>query len=312
MTALVVIERADLEAETTVSKTASLVSGGRLDLLPGERWTVRELLFALLLSSSNDAAVALAEHVSGDEGSFVTLMNETAERFGLRHSLYATSHGLDAAGHASSAEDLAELAAQLLDRPTLAQIVGSERAVLESSERTVEVENTNLLLETYRGATGVKTGFTALAGNVLVASAERYGRRLIAVAMHSDDAFEDSTKLLEHGFAKLARNVLLERQAVLGALIWDGVGTVRILSDGIIRGAELEASVDLDLRLAEDVFLPVRQGEEIGTIVVLNREGDEVGSAPAVAGSTLPSSHPDWRSDAITEVLAFAGRWFGD
>lgn len=312
MTALVVSQRAQLAEETTVSGSAAAIPGGKLGLIAGERWSIEELLLALLLSSSNDAAVALAEHVAGDESSFVALMNREAARLGLAASSYATSHGLDAAGHASSAEDLATLGAVLLEDPLLADIVGTPEATIESSERVAEVENTNLLLESYNGAIGVKTGFTALAGNVLVAAAERDGRRVIAVAMHSEDAFVDAARLLDHGFAALDQTVLLKRASTHGAVVLDGVGATAVAAEATVRGSALRETLSFNFEMTPDLSLPLAAGDEVGTIEVLDETGARVASVPATATQGLAEQQPDWRRDALTALLGFAGDLLGE
>ena len=116
-TALVVVSRAELDDVVVVSDRAAGTGGGGLDLAPGSRYVVRSLLFALLLTSSNDAAVALAEHVGGSEAAFVAAMNRYVAELGARDTNYVTAHGLDTPGHGSSARDLALIATELLDDP---------------------------------------------------------------------------------------------------------------------------------------------------------------------------------------------------
>jgi serine-type D-Ala-D-Ala carboxypeptidase (penicillin-binding protein 5/6) len=201
VTALVVLDRVPLEDEVTVSASAAATPGGYLSLEPGEVLTVEDLLHGLLMASSNDAAVALAQHVSGSEKAFVEEMNETATDLGARGTHFVTPHGLDAPGHVSTARDLAGFAAALLEEPHLARIVAATGYTLSDGET---ITNSNPLLEGYEGATGVKTGMTAAAGEVLVASATRSGTGIIAVALGSPDAAADAAALLDYGFV-LAR-----------------------------------------------------------------------------------------------------------
>ncbi|MGH2820092.1 MAG: D-alanyl-D-alanine carboxypeptidase family protein, partial [Actinomycetota bacterium] len=204
-TALVVLRDADPSEVVTVSGAAAATGGGGLDLEPGETYTVEALLEAMLLTSSNDAAVALAEHVTGSAGAFVEDMNVLAGRLGARDTHFVTPHGLDVAGHHSSAADLALIARRLLADDLLAEIVATAGTSIEGPRGLIPLENRNPLLEGYGGALGVKTGYTALAGNVLVAAARRGGRTVTTVAMDSIDAAEDSRALLDHGFARLRR-----------------------------------------------------------------------------------------------------------
>jgi D-alanyl-D-alanine carboxypeptidase (penicillin-binding protein 5/6) len=311
MTAIVVLSSADLDDEVVVSPVAAAVPGGKLGLLAGERWSVHELLQALLVASSNDAAVALAEHVAGSETSFVEAMNRRAARLGLEATSFTTSHGLDAEGHSSSAADLATLAAELLDSPVLAEIVDTSGTTIESSERATTIENTNLLLETYPGADGVKTGFTALAGNVLVASAERYGRRLIAVAMHSADAFTDAAALLDFGFRKLRRGILLADETVQDAIVSDA-GAVSAVAAQTVRGPELPESVRFSFQVSPGLSLPIREGEVIGLIHVEDEDGGILDSVPATSSGSLSAPPVDWRRELIEDVLAAAGNLLGE
>ncbi|MDQ3962705.1 MAG: serine hydrolase, partial [Actinomycetota bacterium] len=220
ITALVV--RADTAGDevVTVSATAAATTGGGLALEPGDRYTVDALLHALLMTSSNDAAVALAEHVAGNEAAFVAEMNRVSERMGADETHNVTAHGLDSSGHHASARDLAAFAATILADPVLARIVGTTRTSIAGPDGRELIENRNVLLEGYRGATGVKTGYTAGSGNVLVASARRGERTLIAVAMGSQDATADARRLLDHGWDALAHMSLIAAGAPVATLVF--------------------------------------------------------------------------------------------
>lgn len=306
-TALVVVERADLDAEVQVSGRAAAVPGGRLSLEEGEVFSVRELLFALLLASSNDAAVALAEHVAGSEDAFVDLMHGRVRELGATRTAFTTSHGLDEPGHVSTAEDLARLGGAVLEHPLLAEIVSTARASLTSSTRTVDIENTNELLQGYRGAVGIKTGYTSLAGNVLVAAAERQGRRVLAVAMDSEDAFADSRRLLDHGFAVLRRGVLVRKGDPVGAIVFDPAGAVDVTAARSIRGLPSPGSVRIELRLLDRIVPPLEAGTKVGTVVV--RMGDRVvGRTDAVASTHVPVGRSGWVGAALAALVRGCAR----
>ena len=197
MTALLVVEHADLDDQVVISRRAQATGHKQIWLQRGEIWTVGELLEAVMVVSANDAAVALAEHVGGSVGGFVALMNERAADLGLTATSYANPHGLDAAGHYTSAR-----ARHVMDHPVLAALAAQENAFLvDETGATDRWASTNELLGTFEGAIGVKTGWTTGAGDVLVAAAERGDRRLYAVVMGSSNANADATRLLEHGFA---------------------------------------------------------------------------------------------------------------
>ncbi len=219
MVTAVLVSRAGAVGDTTtVSAQAAATGQGGVDLEAGAAYSIRDLLYALLLTSSNDAAVALAEHVAGSEEAFVDRMNRLAGDLGLRHTEFVTSHGLDRPGHYSSARDLARIAALLLSDPDLAKIVATPSVRVATESGPSKIDNTNALLETYRGAVGVKTGSSGDAGEVLVAAAVRGDRRLIAVAMGSRDAATDAAKLLDYGFARLRRTVLVGVGTAVGRL----------------------------------------------------------------------------------------------
>ncbi len=201
MTAVVVRDVLDLDARVRVSETAAGVGESEVGLIPGERWSVRDLLYALLVRSANDAAVTLAEAAGGTVAGFAEMMNARAAALGLENTSFANPHGLDAAGHFASAADLAVLGAHLLDDPLLAEMVRTRivafRPAPNGSSRVIA--NTNQLLGDYPGVLGVKTGFTGDAGLVLVSALQTSERLLIGVVMGSDAHFDDSRELLEYG-----------------------------------------------------------------------------------------------------------------
>ena len=285
MTAIVVRREAALDEEVTVSAAAAAVPEGKLSLQAGETFNVQELLYGLLLNSSNDAAVALAEHVSGSTPGFVALMNEEARRIGAEDTNFTTPHGLDASGHFSTAADLAVIGEELLKDEELAEIVATADATISGSRRTVALENTNLLLETYPGAVGIKTGFTASAGNVLVSAAERKGRRVIVVALGSADTFADSRVMLDYGFAVLRRGIVLRAGTTVGGVLFDPLGSSDIVADKTLRGLTDPSEVQLFFEEADDLRAPVAAGTSVGTITVA--DGDRnVGEVDAV--TTVP------------------------
>lgn len=291
VTALLVVREADLEDRVTASRTAAATGGGGLDLRPGDTLSVGDLLHALLLTSSNDAAVALAEHVSGSEARFVARMNRFARSLGARDTHFVTPHGLDVPGHFSSARDLARIALAVLRRPVLAEIVATRATTISGPSGRRRLVNTNPLLEDYEGAVGVKTGYTAGAGDVLVAAAERRGRRLIAVALGSESAADDARALLDYGFRVLGRTVLVEEGSVLGALVFDPGGAAAVVAGRTVRGIPDPGTVDVEFEPAESVSLPLSEGETVGTVVVTSRTGEVVARAPAVVDEALPDAH---------------------
>ncbi|MFC4777517.1 D-alanyl-D-alanine carboxypeptidase family protein [Paenibacillus sp. GCM10023252] len=202
MTAIVAIEDGQLTDVVTTSKRAYAREGSSIYLQLGEKMTLLNLLYGLMLRSGNDAATAIAEHVGGSEEGFVQLMNNKAELIGLRHTQFRNPHGLDAEGHYSSANDLARLTAYALRNPIFSDIVRTKvkTAPNPNDEWDYMWHNKNKMLSMYEGADGVKTGYTKLAFRCLVSSATRNGQRLAAVTINDGDDWADHRKLLDWGF----------------------------------------------------------------------------------------------------------------
>jgi serine-type D-Ala-D-Ala carboxypeptidase (penicillin-binding protein 5/6) len=197
MTALLVLRRGGLADHVTVTNEATAAGGSTMGLQSGETLTVSDLLYGLLLPSGNDAAVALAQHVSGSQAGFVRLMNETAAEMGLAETHFVNPHGIDDPQQTSSAADLLTMVRAALGYPLFAQIVATQHAEVAGHQ----LDNTNALLGTYAGADGIKTGTTDSAGECLVASVSRRGHRLVAILLHSTDRYADAQALLAYAAA---------------------------------------------------------------------------------------------------------------
>jgi D-alanyl-D-alanine carboxypeptidase (penicillin-binding protein 5/6) len=203
MTGLLVLERADPGQVATVSREASRETGTRLGLEAGDRMLVIDLLAAALLGSANDACHALADHVAGSEKKFVTLMNARARELGLSGTRFANACGHDAPGLYSTARDLARLAEAAMGNPVFAKIAGIVGGGISTADggKNFPVENKNELIGRYRGAKGVKTGFTGSAGKCLVALAEREGKEVLLVLLNAPDRWWKAEEILDAAFA---------------------------------------------------------------------------------------------------------------
>ena len=204
MTALVTVERADLDAVATVPQAVTLLRASTLmGVQPGEHVTVRDLLYGLMLPSGNDAAVALAWHVDGSEAAFVARMNARARALGLRDTNFVNPHGLefrDWAGGYTSAYDLAVITRVAMENEDFRRIVAARTWTARTDRGVYVLRTENGLLGSYAGADGVKIGWTRRAGQTMVASATRDGRRLIAVVLGSANRTGDARRLLDQGW----------------------------------------------------------------------------------------------------------------
>jgi D-alanyl-D-alanine carboxypeptidase (penicillin-binding protein 5/6) len=204
MTALRVVRTSSANAPVLVTKAAVASAGSKVGVLPlGKDVRLETMLYGLLLPSGNDAAVALAQHVSGSEGAFVASMNQEAAHLGMGCTHYTSPSGYFNARNYSCAADLAELAHVDLEQPLIARIVRTEKAVepLPIKGGKVYLYNNNpLLVYGYPGATGLKTGYTELAGDCLVGTAERHGVKLGVVLLHSPELGRQAEYLLDRGF----------------------------------------------------------------------------------------------------------------
>jgi D-alanyl-D-alanine carboxypeptidase (penicillin-binding protein 5/6) len=202
-TALVAVERAELSETVEVQVNSALLSASSgssvMGLKPGQRLSLRDLLYGLLLPSGNDAGIAIAEHLAGSVPEFAKLMNRKVDDLGLVNTRFANPHGLDDLIHYTTAYDIAVLGQELMAQPVLADIVATQ--TYQPAWDGPPVWNGNRLVYEYEGALGVKTGYTAAAGQTIVAAAERDGRRIIVSVLGAWDRYSDAIALFEWAFA---------------------------------------------------------------------------------------------------------------
>ena len=194
MTCILAIKNADLDSEVTVKADATGVGGSTIELVTGDKLSLKDLLTGMMLESGNDAALAVAEHVAGSVDAFVTMMNEKAEELGMTSTHFVTPHGKDEDGHLTTARDMAKLAMYAMQDPTFMEIVGTETFNIPIQKAKL-LKNTNYLIredETdkyYPYANGMKTGSTELAGRCVVASAKKDGMNLLCLLFGDPDEF---------------------------------------------------------------------------------------------------------------------------
>lgn len=312
MTALLTVENVELSDVVTITIEAAEVGESSIPMTAGDTMTVETLLEATLVHSANNAAFALAEYVGGDTVKFVEMMNERAEELGLTHTHFTNPHGLDQEGHYTSAHDLATLARIALDNETFAQIVGVDMVRIGS----YNYENTNELIGSYEGATGVKTGYTDDAGYCVVASAERNGIGLVAVvlgATSDSERFSEAEELLDWGFQHYATAHLVTAETTAALVPVDNyldmtVAAV-VATDVALPIFDLGEAITLVTDLPDAVEAPLDAGEELGTLSVM--QGSRVlTTVPLVAASDV--NKPDaWSAVKIWLTRLWRGVFGG-
>ena len=294
MTAFVAMKELPLDKVVRAAPYSPIYGESLMGLKAGERVSVRDLLYGLILVSGNDAAHTLALRAAGSEARFVGQMNRYAAALGLSHTHYANPVGLDQRGNYSSAGDLAALARRLLRQPVFAKIADSHTALLRSLRPPRRIETLNDLLYMAPWATGVKTGHTFDAGYVLVGSGQKKGVSLVSVAIGApteETRFTDNLALLEWGFSQYRRRLPIRRGQDLAdpAIRYSGgelpLRAVRSLQVGVRRGQQ----VDVRVRAPAEVEGPLRRGSRLGAATVFVA-GRRVGSVPLRAGRSVPEA----------------------
>jgi D-alanyl-D-alanine carboxypeptidase (penicillin-binding protein 5/6) len=309
MTALLVGEGTEPTDVVTVSDEAAsgrLAGISGLGLVPGERIRVNELLYALLLQSANDAAVALAEHVSGSVDAFVDDMNARAERLGLSRTMFASPNGLDDDGY-SSAGDLVRLTRVAYRSRGFASIVATRFHTVTSLDEPPRIaQNRNVMLWLYPGAIGVKTGFTSPAGFCVVAAAEREGLRLVAVVLgEPSEPFSDAAALLNYGFAAFDRRTLVEQGERLGVVEVDGREIPLTAGDSLRGLVPAGRPIGRAVVLDDHVAYPPAVDSRIG-VLRFSAGGAVLGEVPAVVADVPPPPPPGsgpWWARAVGAVV---------
>ena len=218
MTAIVALENGNVDDTVVVGQNASGVEGSSIWLSVGEKMTLSDMLFGLMLASGNDAAVAIAEHIGGSVESFVEMMNEKAREIGAYNTQFVNPNGLPADGHYTTAYDLALISAYAMQNAYFREIVKTEYKTIpwEGHEWDRVVKNKNKILWNYDGGNGIKTGYTQAAGRCLCAAAERDGMQLISVVLNAPDMFGDTMALLDQGFEEYQRYRVIEAGTYMG------------------------------------------------------------------------------------------------
>ncbi len=282
VTAIVAIENSsDLDEKFVVSEKAIGIEGTSIYLKSGEKLSLRELLYGLILASGNDCAIAIAEHIAGLDN-FVGLMNEFASNLGLKHTNFKNPHGLDEDGHYTSAYDLSIMTAYALKNPIFREIVSTERMVIEKNDlyQARYLKHKNRLLFTDENCIGVKTGFTDNAGRCLVNAHEENGLQIISVVLNCQPMFEECDRL-----TKLAMSEYMMKEFVLPYNFVSnveidkspkteiGIITIAGFKKPILKSEENEYEVKYIL--PDRLVAPIELNQGVGSVQVLYK-GDVI------------------------------------
>lgn len=294
MTALVVCEQCNVLDRVRIPREAVGIEGSSVYLRENEVLTVQELLYGLMLHSGNDAAVALAIYCGGTVEGFAQLMNDKAHRLGLTGTHFVNPNGLDSPGHYSTARDMAVLAAYAMENPIFARTVSTKTVTAGGRA----LRNHNKLLWQLDGADGVKTGYTRAAGRILVSSAVRQGRRLVAVTMNAPNDWQDHKLLLEDGFSRFSLQTLVQQGQVVGNVEIAGgeCGFVELIAaEDFSYAMTPEETAQILLPEPGFVYAPVVCGQAAGFAHVAV-DGASVGAVPLVYGQTVERQKEPERS----------------
>ena len=282
VTAIVAIENSsDLDEKFVVSEKAIGIEGTSIYLKSGEKLSLRELLYGLILASGNDCAIAIAEHIAGLDN-FVGLMNEFASNLGLKHTNFKNPHGLDEDGHYTSAYDLSMMTAYALKNPIFREIVSTERMVIEKNDlyQARYLKHKNRLLFTDENCIGVKTGFTDNAGRCLVNAHEENGLQIISVVLNCQPMFEECDRL-----TKLAMSEYMMKEFILpynfvsnveidkSSKTEVGIITIAGFKKPILKSEENEYEVKYIL--PDRLVAPIELNQGVGSVQVLYK-GDVI------------------------------------
>lgn len=297
MTLLLVMEAVErgqlkLSDTLTTSEHASSMGGSDIWLEPGEKMKVDDLIKATAVASANDAAVVLAEAISGSEDAFVAEMNKRAKTLGMKNTTFKNCNGLDEKGHLTSAYDVAIMSRELIKHPDIFNYTSIWIDELRGGK--TQIVNTNKLLKSYDGITGLKTGTTGDAGCCISATAEREGLGLVAVVLGCKDGksrFKDAADLLDYGFANyMLKKLTLPEDATKTVGVEGGMtDTLKLRcadpGDAVI-GKTASEKLTTECKIKKEIKAPVQRGDRVGEVnYYLN--GELIKSCPITAGNSV-------------------------
>ena len=280
MTAIIALENGNLKDTVTVSKRAASAPEVNMNLTVGEELTLEALLYALMLQSYNDSAVAIAEHIGGDVEGFCRLMTEKARELGAKDTVFETPNGLDTGDHHSTAYDMALITQYALQNEKFMAIINTPNISVSSNKRSYDLYNKNRLLTEYSGANGVKTGFTGKAGQCFVGAAVRNDMQLISVVLASgwgdagkEQKWIDTKRLLDYGFDNYKYVEIVKENEICGTLNITRTKTPQValtLEKGLMMPLNPNESAALRVQytIPDTVMAPVEKGQVMGQCTI--------------------------------------------
>ena len=272
MTGLLLCEYGNLNREIIITAEMVQVEGSSMGLLVGDKVTLRDLLYGLMLASGNDAANTIAIVMAGSTKDFAVLMNNKAKEIGLKNTNFVTPSGLDDENHYTTAFDLALLTKYAMQNKAFASAVGSKSAVLNYGNPPYRrtLTNHNKLLKMVDGCVGVKTGFTKKSGRCLVSAVKRDGKYAIAVTLNAPNDWQDHKNMVEYGLSKIIQTEITPKKSEYEIPVISGTTeslTVKI-KPFLLNSTESEG-FSCKVYLPPHIFAPVNKGEVIGTAVYM-------------------------------------------
>ena len=307
MTALLLLEsEEDLDALVEIAPEAAGVEGSSMYLVPGERISLRDLLYGLMMVSGNDAAVALAVHHSGSVEAFAARMNARAAALGCADTHFMNPNGLHDPNHYTTACDLARMAAAAMALPAFRELVSTEKYVTTTGDKTRTFRTKNKVLTQVEGGCGVKTGYTKKAGRCLCFAAERQGMLLVGAVLNAPDMWNDAKKLLDRGFSQYQLRTFLTPAWTAGEVPVTGSEKKSLPvapKEGILYPVRRDGQDDaqLDVRLRDGLAAPVEPGAVAGE-AVLTVNGESVASVPLLVSEGARPLTFRWFLQRVTEA----------
>ncbi len=300
MTMLIIMESLDSEKinlndDVTISKNAASMGGSQVFLEENSKIQVEQLLKGIAIASGNDAAVAMAEYISGSTDQFVLEMNKKVKELGLKNTNFVNVHGLDADNHYSSAYDMAIIAGELLKHDKILEYTSLYEDYLIKPDGTKTwLVNTNKLVRFYEGVDGLKTGYTKEAMYCLASTAKKNDIRFIAVVMGNESSEKrslDTTNMLNYGFANYKLNTIINNNDIVGEVrILKGktnkalISVAEDVTDLISKGDNKEYSYNIDVNSTK---APVNKGDIVGSLEVIDNNGKLIKTVPVVVNENI-------------------------